>query len=107
MKNMQDRIDKYVGERSFYGESELRKKLKGRITTNMRTMMIGIIAQIEKFFGNDWGHGLTNNEKNDIQLDKSAIWSQLRESILDFGNSKIRDVEFELNKYTITENKCK
>ena len=75
MKNMQDRIDKYVGERSFYGESELRKKLKGRITTNMRTMMIGIIAQIEKFFGNDLDQKSLG--KDEVVDSKNMSYSQI------------------------------
>lgn len=102
--NYDAKVAKYTANRENYGGDVLRKKLKGQITSKMRTMMIGTIAQIEKYFGVDWGHGLIDDDCSDNQLDKKAIWKRLRDEILDFGNAKIREVEKEVDKYKV-ENK--
>lgn len=99
--NFNEKIHKYVDERDNYGEQSLRKRLKGQVTSKMRTLMIGTLAQIEKFLGADWGHGLTDDKCNDDQIDKRAVWKRLRESILDFGNNQIRAAEKEIDKYKV------
>lgn len=102
--NYEDKAIKYVRDRDNYNQDSSKRKLKGQITTKMRTLMIGTIAQIEKFLGEDWGHGLTDEQCDDNQLDTRVTWRQLRESILDFGNTKIREMEKEVDKYIVETN---
>lgn len=101
MGKYEERVNKYIDERGKQDGGSIKRKFKGQITSKMRTLMIGTLAQIENFMGAEWGHGLTDSECTDDQLDKRAVWKRLRESILDFGNLKIRESEKEIDKYKI------
>lgn len=103
-RGFEQKINQYVEQRGNYGQMVNQKRLKEQVTGKMRTMMIGMIAQLEKYFGKDWGHGLLDNECNDRELDKRAMWKMCREAILDFGNTKIREAEREISKYEINKN---
>jgi hypothetical protein len=101
----QDKLAKYCSERNGQDREaqkvKLRNKLRGLIAKKMQTMMIGCLAELEKVFGESWGHGLLDSELDDQQLDMRAVWRICRSNILDFGNSQIRAIESELDNYNI------
>lgn len=98
-------LGKYCSERSGQDKElqkqKLRNKLRNLIAKKMQTMMIGCLAELEKVFGESWGHGLLDSELDDEQLDMRAVWRICRSNILDFGNSQIRAIESELDNYNI------
>lgn len=99
------KLDQFVRERGNWDKDsqkqKLRNKLRVFIAKKMQTMMIGCLAELEKVFGESWGHGLLDSELDDEQLDMRAVWRICRSNILDFGNSQIRAIESELDNYNI------
>jgi hypothetical protein len=100
-----NKLKKYTDERKLYDEKASkqvgRNKLSGSIKKNITTMMIGAIAAFEEAFGEDWGHGLEDDQRTDEQLDDKIVWNQCRERIMDFGNDLIKRMERELNNYNV------
>ncbi len=77
-----------------------KKRLMGNIEKKFNTANIGILALIEKYFGELWGHGeerrLTEDEKDWLQT-----WGLLRAEILDHGNHQKRGALNEISEYTL------
>lgn len=98
-------LHQYTKERGCWDKEEEKQKnrnaLRLALTKKMNTMMIGFIAEIERVFGELWGHGLLDKELQDDQLDERARWRICRNNILDFGNSKIRDMQQELEGFDV------
>lgn len=110
--------------------AESGKRLKKIVVGKQRTTMIGCLERIEQFLGFLWGDekyktkeftednefGLDINKlieeiDNDIKKNKDLeikfklIWQVLRSTILNLGNSNIRDTEKEVDMYDISWNR--
>lgn len=100
-----EKLKKYVDVRKVYDKEgyniACNNKLTWHIKKKMTTMMIGIIEQFEKHFGDLWGQGLKDDECTDEQLDDKVLWKKCRERILDIGNTQIRGMEKELKEYIV------
>lgn len=101
----QNKLDRYVSEKNNWDKEEQKTKdrnqLRLALTKKMNTMMIGFIAELERVFGVGWGHGLLEKDLTDEQLDERAKWRICRNNILDFGNSKIREMQQELEGFNV------
>lgn len=79
-------------------DKELEKASKDRliksITTKMRTIMIGSLAAIEDEL-------ISKND--DIHLQN--VYNNVRQRILDLGNTQIRNLTSEVEDYTIQSNR--
>ena len=77
-----------------------KKRLMGNIEKKFNTANIGILALIEKYFGDLWAHGenrkLSGEEKEWLQ-----VWGLLRAEILDHGNHQKRGALNEISEYTL------
>ncbi len=99
------KLSKYVSDRAKYDEKVEKGNGKRRLNDVLKkmltTLMIGSIAEFEKHFGEDWGHGLSDDERNDDQLDDKAVWNQCREKVMDLGNRLIKEMTKELSNYNV------
>jgi hypothetical protein len=82
-----------------------KRKLANTIEKKIKTTFIGAIAQFENFFGKEWGHGKTDDEKTELEAIAYEIWQQCRTVILNNGNNQIRAIENELEQYDIKWNR--
>ena len=102
---MRERLQKTFRESRVRDSDNKKKNSKEKLRLNLekkiRTTMIGLIDKIEKYFGEDWGHGLKEEECSDNQLDKYEIWQQCRQEMLDLGNKQIRASSSELDLYDV------
>jgi hypothetical protein len=64
------------------------------IRKKIETTMIGCLARFEEAFGYLWGQDKEQLSEQEERF--SAIWEQVRESILDHGNNQIRKAMGEL-----------
>lgn len=100
-----NKLHNYTSERNKTyrntDKNDGKRRLNDLLKKHMTTLMIGAIAEFEKSFGEDWGHGLVDEERNDDQLDDKAVWNQCREKIMDLGNKLIKEVNKELNNYNV------
>jgi hypothetical protein len=81
-----------------YQESSKRRLTK-ILETKFKTTFIGALSVFEKYFGHLWGKDkgqLTEREK-EFQL----VWKNVRNEILNNGNSQIRAVYNELDHHII------
>ena len=70
------------------------KDIEKLIRKKIETTMIGCLARFEESFGHLWGQDKDHLSQGEEQF--SAIWEQVRESILDHGNTQIRKAMGEL-----------
>lgn len=84
-----------------YGKG-YKKRLKGIVSTKMRTAFIGALAAFEKDFGYLWGHDLDEDipltEKQEGFLD---VWEEVRAVVLDNGNNQLRSLMKELDNHDV------
>lgn len=78
-----------------------RDRLQTIYERRLRTLFIGNIALIEKYFGHLWGHNKPKSERTEQEARWNNHWQKLRSEILDKGNDQVRDVEVELDNYDI------
>lgn len=75
-----------------------RERLLKICCTKVRTTMIGALESIEKRFKHYWEvEGKLNNE----QLLLKKLYEEIRQEILDRGNTQIRNLETEFEQYEI------
>jgi hypothetical protein len=67
--------------------------LREKIKSHVMTLGIGTISDIEDIFGFLWGHGKPTSKLNDSEREWRDIWNQLRTSILDNVNKRIRNID--------------
>jgi len=70
------------------------KDIEKLIRKKIETTMIGCLARFEESFGYLWGQDKDHLSQSEEEF--SAIWEQVRESILDHGNTQIRKAMGEL-----------
>lgn len=78
-----------------------RENLSRNVKKRIQTTMIGAIASIEEYFGKFWGKDL--DDPSPSQEKFREIFENLRDEILDKGNSQIRNVDADLAKYEVEE----
>jgi len=66
-----------------------KKHVEYTIKKKIETTMIGALARFEEGFGRLWGHDSDEPLSQD-QIRNKMVWDNVRESILDHGNSQIR-----------------
>ncbi len=102
---VQDKLTKFTDERILYNKESQkvanRERLKQFLKKKMTTIMVGAIDEFEKSFGEVWGHKFTSDEKNDDELDMTAIWNMCRNEVFDRGNAQIRAMFNEIDTYEI------
>jgi len=76
-------------------------RLKKIITRKLQTSFIGAISEFELAFGDEWGHGLPEEQLTDIQKARRDKWEQVRTNILNRGNAQIRALDAELDLHSI------
>lgn len=81
--------------------NRLLKIIQKKITTTM----IGAISQIESNFGHLWGHGKMLRELSQSEQQYREIWNSVRNNILTNGNNQCRNIEKEINEYSIEWNR--
>lgn len=72
------------------------KKLQSEIESSLRTVMIGILSIAEELLDGP------ENPENSDEAEWCDRFDDFRKRLLDYGNSKIRNVHKILNKYTVT-----
>lgn len=82
-----------------------RNRLHDVLATHMKTIMIGALSDFEKAFGELWGHGLSDSQLSEKQDKIREIWNEVRTSILDRGNNKIKHMRSELNRHNVQWNR--
>lgn len=84
--------------------------LEREVASRMNTIMIGILATLEKsVFGRLWGQqkcdekGYIIEELTEEEEQWLAEWENVRDEILDKGNNQIKLMKQDLRKYMIKE----
>lgn len=77
------------------------KRFIDNITKKFNTTMIGAIAEIEKCFGELWGHGKDEQDLNKSEREWRKRFTLLRTAILNNGNNQLRAAINEVGEYTI------
>ena len=72
----------------------MNKNIDKIIRKKIETTMIGSLARFEEAFGHLWGHNKEHISQEEERF--LYIWEQVRESILDHGNTQIRKAISEL-----------
>lgn len=83
--------------KSHLGRENLSRNMKKRI----QTTMIGAIASIEEYFGQFWGKDSESPTASQERF--REIFEELRDEILDKGNTQIRSIDADLAKYEVEE----
>lgn len=78
-----------------------RENLSRNIKKRIQTTMIGAIASIEEHLGQFWGKD--SDSPSPAQNRFHELFEELRDEILDKGNSQIRSVDADLAKYEVEE----
>lgn len=68
---------------------------------NIQTTMIGALDAIEKNFGFLWGFEDAGSDLTEEQNFMKGLYNELRDKILDNGNTQIRNLESEFSFYEI------
>ena len=101
-----DRLHKILEERkkrvsgNHIYEERSKERLREIVKSKCETILIGALSSFETSFGELWAHGSKN--KTEVQKQFLRIWRECRKDILDKGNGKIRDLEKELEEYSIS-----
>jgi len=101
---MSDEIRQKIAEKKKKQEEAhlqlSKKRLIDAIDKKFNTANIGILAILEKYFGELWGH----NRGGKLTLDEQEWqkrWSLARAEILDHGNHQKRGAINEISEYTL------
>lgn len=81
-------------------KEESRKRLAKIAATKIRTTMIGALDAIEKKLSNLWTPTDGDKPTNE-QLFLKRLYEEIRQEILDKGNTQIRNLESEFEHYEI------
>jgi hypothetical protein len=101
-KKMFSNYRKIKEERS---KAQSLESLKYRVSSRIKTTMIGAISSIENHFGYLWGHG--NENLNESQSRLKFIFEELRKEILDKGNNQLRGLDSDLLNYEVNKKEIK
>lgn len=74
---------------------ESKKRLKKVAGKKIQTTMIGALDIIERYLGFLW------EDDNEEALRLKQIYSEVRQEILDRGNTQIRNLETEIDQYDV------
>lgn len=74
-------------------------RLKEAMEKRLKTTMIGAIHSIEKIFGDLWCHDCEDRTDKEEQMYK--VFVELRNKILDDGNTQIRSMSNDLQAYEV------
>lgn len=80
------------------------KRLRAVVAKRLRTTFIGALATFEAAFGRLWGHGLPDGKLSEEQRRYRAVWNDVRNQILNAGNSQLRAAEAEIGSHTVSKN---
>lgn len=72
--------------------------IKSILTKRFQTTMIGALFEFEKSFGYLWGQDKDENDLTDKELDFLDRWDNVRNHILNNGNSQLRKALADLSK---------
>ena len=91
-------------------DNKYRENSKKRLITNVekkfKTTMIGALASFEKHFGWLWAHEESIEPHEEMyDEDYKELWEQVRNDILNNGNSQLRAAQEEIAEYTMTWNR--
>lgn len=84
-------------EKEYY-KDESRKRLLKIASTKIRTTMIGALDSIEKKLESLW---LSDGKPTNDQLILKKLYDEIRQEILDRGNTQIRNLENEFEQYDV------
>lgn len=82
-----------------------KKRLVNTVKKKIQTTMIGAVAACEQYFGELWGHGKSPEELNEGEIFWRDRWEELRNEILNKGNTQLRAALEEISLYTLDFNK--
>lgn len=82
-------------------QDKSKKRLSNIVSTKIKTSFIGSISSYENNFGFLWGHGKSEDELTETELNMREIWEGVRSEILDNGNAQLRAAVNEINNYSI------
>ena len=80
-------------------EAYKKKRLEENITKKIRTTMIGALKSFEDGFGYLWGINLDFDQLTNEQIKFNDLWEDVRNDVLNKGNSQIRAAQDELEEY--------
>jgi hypothetical protein len=82
-------------------QRESKEFIASRIRKDLMTTAIGNISYIEREFGFLWGHGKARETLGETENVWRNIWEEMRNSILDEVNARIRRAHNELVRFEI------
>ena len=82
-----------------------KRHLKVVVKKKFTTSIIATLDILEKGLGDIWGHGLDPSECDEDQEYYKHLWEEIREQILDKGNSQMRGALSEIDGYTINKDR--
>lgn len=77
------------------------KRFIDNLTKKFNTTMIGAISEIEKTFGQLWGHGKDESRLTRDEREWREQFMLLRTAILNNGNNQLRAAINEVGEYTM------
>ena len=102
-------IDKQRNEQKKEDElaynNSSKSRLENVIITKFNTTFIGALDSFEKRFGYLWNHGKPFSELTDNQKDFRDLWNEVRNDVLNRGNSQLRNALAEIDEYSVVWNK--
>jgi hypothetical protein len=98
-------IDREKSRKDLKFQKLSRNRLEEILSTHIKTVMIGALSDFEKTFGELWGHGLSEDKLNENEIHVRELWNEVRTSILDRGNNKIKHMRSELSRHDIKWNR--
>jgi hypothetical protein len=78
-----------------------KKRLMGIVSKKIKTTMIGAVAACEQHIGHLWGHGKPPSQLTDEEKRMREVWEELRNAILNKGNTQLRAALDEIAHYTL------
>ncbi len=76
-------------------------RLRANAEKKMKTTFIGCLDSVEKHLGFLWGHGRPDGDLTEEERDFRVAWDELREEILNKGNSQSRALQAEISEYEV------
>lgn len=105
LRRMSNALKDIGKERAKKYEESSSDRLLNITSKKIKTAFIGAIATMEDYFGELWGHGLTEDECTDDQLYWRKVKEECRNEILNKGNGQIRAIENEFKQYSVKWNR--
>lgn len=91
-------------EMQEFVEKGSKNRLKNITNKKFRTCFISPLSEFELAFGEIWGHGLSEEELTSEQKVNRQKWEQIRQNILNKGNTQRRALLQEIELYDINFN---